>query len=892
MSELSKASDDEGATSHKSAVAEKPLQEGQVEEVRVCGAILGLFHKGVMLLDEVDLLLDPLKSELNWPLGRRFPLDMTGQQNGTHRRPWGRMMGVQRHLDAMASAGGLHTVLLRSDGQAVTCGSNSNGQCSIPPLDEGLSYSQVSAGYCHTVLLRSDGQAATCGHNTDGQCDIPPLDEGLSYSQVSAGYYLTVLLRSDGQAVACGENSLGQCSIPPLDEGISYSQVSGGGLHTVFLRSDGQAVACGRNMDGQCNIPPLDEGLSYSQVSAGHWHTVLLRSDGQAVACGSNTDGQCSIPPLDEGLSYSQVSGGGWHTVLLRSDGQAVTCGSNSHGQCNIPPLDEGLSYSQVSAGDSNTVLLRSDGQAVACGLNFNGQCSIPSLRSWRNWLPFGSASPSVRYVCDFTFLPLLGKDRVVQVDFLLEDDAGVILTCIGLDGLELLRLKAQKSDRTVDVCSHMARELNTNTQNLRIVLPDARLLGTICKANPFATLSDVISSAPKCDCENEGVTGSEHMPGRREAQAALQALAEKIQHGRKELKVQVTPHFVLLSRDFYMKEMLPHLADWAALCVDEHLEGILVPNDLRGVLRGDLRFDQRIDTLLCSASRHALRALNLTLTWLHQLLPYILSKVHRVSYGLLTGRNLDLQRDGSQSRKLLAVPFVGKDTPSTSSEFSHPDVAIGFTILSYRLHGLRERDVPTLLNVLLDEMRSESTLSFHRRTACQAYVSMVVRAGGRVRGFTEDGRWIGDAKERANGKSFRQRSSTAGLEGPPGFPCHSKPPREASFLAESFGRRKLWPLELLDLSDPEQLSVVSEVLRFSPLAIRHLLEHHVFTSGTLDRNEMQLNASGQELAGKQLFGRCLGFSGTPNDLLLRSSGLWGFPQFAAKSRSLEADFF
>ena len=30
--------------------------------------------------------------------------------------------------------------------------------------------------------------------------------------------------------------------------------------------------------------------------------------------------------------------------------------------------------------------------------------------------------------------------------------------------------------------------------------------------------------------------------------------------------------------------------------------------------------------------------------------------------------------------------------------------------------------------------------------------------------------------------------------------------PREASFLAESFGRRKLWPLELLDLSDPECL--------------------------------------------------------------------------------------
>jgi len=82
-----------------------------------------------------------------------------------------------------------------------------------------------------------------------------------------------------------------------------------------------------------------------------------------------------------------------------------------------------------------------------------------------------------------------------VQVDFLFEDDASVILTCVGLDGLEVLRLKAQKSERTVDVCSRVARELKTNPQNLRLVLPDARLLGVISKANPFATLSDVISA-------------------------------------------------------------------------------------------------------------------------------------------------------------------------------------------------------------------------------------------------------------------------------------------------------------------------------------------------------------------------------------------------------------
>ena len=219
---------------------------------------------------------------------------------------------------------------------------------------------------------------------------------------------------------------------------------------------------------------------------------MLLRSDGQAVACGAFDD-RCSIPPLDKGISYSQVSAGASHTVLLRSDGQAVACGSNPDGQCSIPPLEPGMSYLQVSAGGKHTVLLRSDGQAVTCGSNSDEQCNIPSLVSWREW--FGFASSSCRYICDSNAFRMLGKDRVVQVDFLLEGDTDVILTCVGLDGLEVLQLKAQRSDRAVDVCSRVARELNTNAQILRLVLPDGSLLASISKANPLSALSDVISA-------------------------------------------------------------------------------------------------------------------------------------------------------------------------------------------------------------------------------------------------------------------------------------------------------------------------------------------------------------------------------------------------------------
>ena len=78
-------------------------------------------------------------------------------------------------------------------------------------------------------FFSSDGCAVAVGDNKNGQCNIPPLDAGMSYTQVSAGYMHTVLLRSDGSAVACGLNNLGQCSIPLVEEGVAYTQVSAGG---------------------------------------------------------------------------------------------------------------------------------------------------------------------------------------------------------------------------------------------------------------------------------------------------------------------------------------------------------------------------------------------------------------------------------------------------------------------------------------------------------------------------------------------------------------------------------------------------------------------------------------------------------------------------------------
>jgi hypothetical protein len=53
------------------------------------------------------------------------------------------------------------------------------------------------------------------------------------------------------------------------------------------------------------------------------------------------------------------------------------------------------------------------------------------------------------------------------------------------------------------------------------------------------------------------------------------------------------------------------------------------------------------------------------------------------------------------RSRKLCAVPFVGKDVPTAASEFSHPDIVIGLSILSYRYEGLRDSDFRRAMELL-----------------------------------------------------------------------------------------------------------------------------------------------------------------------------------------------
>ena len=131
-------------------------------------------------------------------------------------------------------------------------------------------------------------------------------------------------------------------------------------------------------------------------------------------------------------------------------------------------------------------------------------------------------------------------------------------------------------------------------------------------------------------------------------------------------------------------------------------------------------------------------KLLNLAHDWLHTFLPHCLKKINRVSFGLLTEKEcrqalIDDPRL-PPSRLKLAVPFIGKDVPSQSSEFAHPDVILGLTVLAYRYSGIRRQD----FNDIIDHMTSSFTREIgpvHDRPSAKLYEKWVKSAGGSIRG-------------------------------------------------------------------------------------------------------------------------------------------------------------
>ena len=275
------------------------------------------------------------------------------------------------------------------------------------------------------------------------------------------------------------------------------------------------------------------------------------------------------------------------------------------------------------------------------------------------------------------------------------------------------------------------------------------------------------------------------HQSGR--AHRILERLQAVIEEGYEQRALQRSPHLVLLNVEWYHQQMRPVMAQWmmlwleanhvAGLC-SEQMEAYITSraeplagiewepwvekavaakeagpkangeggghdhggeNGGRNGGAGARQLEYLYAYMEARLDAKAFKMLNLASEWLRTYLPHTLQKIDRVSFGLLStaeyARLLKTEPHMPRSRFKLAIPFVGKDVPSRASEFAHPDIIIGLTILAYRYEGLRRVDFEQDVVALLRTEFEKEVGPFPLRKSSRLYESWVEQAGGIIKG-------------------------------------------------------------------------------------------------------------------------------------------------------------
>jgi len=262
------------------------------------------------------------------------------------------------------SAGGYHSVALKSDGTVVEWGDTGF----IPAGASNIIASDISANL--DLVLKDDNSVGGWGLNLYGEATVPA---GLSNAvAVTAGFDFSAALNADGTVMAWGNVPLQMSNA--LAKLTSIVAISAGDDHLLLLASDGTVLALGENFAGQTDVPA---GLSnVTAIAAGGKHNLALKTDGTVVAWGADWYGQANVPT---DLANVTAIGGGLGTSLaVKRDGTMVTWGQFDQGRANIPP--NGLSrVAAVASGYTHSLALVNDVLPTAPQLNPSASGFIPN---------------------------------------------------------------------------------------------------------------------------------------------------------------------------------------------------------------------------------------------------------------------------------------------------------------------------------------------------------------------------------------------------------------------------------------------------------------------------------------------------------------------------------
>lgn len=293
------------------------------------------------------------------------------------------------------SAGGIHTLAIKSDGTLWAWGSDSEGQlgngCTfgsncydrLSPGQVGSDnkWSSASAGTAHSVAIKQNGTLWSWGDNGDGE-----IGTGCNPTINGCYYYSTPT---------------------QITTDTNWASISAGGFFTVSIKTDGTLWAWGSNYGGQLGdgctpmsscankTTPAQIGTDthWSAAAAGGNHVIALKTDGTLWAWGINDYGQLgngapgpaaysSVPvQIGTATDWKKIAAGDMHSLAIKTDGTLWAWGDNSYGQlgtcsgclsAGVPTqVGTDTNWKDVDGGFALTIALKTGGSVWTWG-NFS----------------------------------------------------------------------------------------------------------------------------------------------------------------------------------------------------------------------------------------------------------------------------------------------------------------------------------------------------------------------------------------------------------------------------------------------------------------------------------------------------------------------------------------
>lgn len=326
-------------------------------------------------------------------------------------------LGQTAHaVQPQVSAGGNHSLLLKSDGTVWASGGNSSGILGdgtttnrSTPVRVISGIQAVSAGGWHSLFLKSDGTVWASGSNNYGQLGdgtttnrLTPVQVMSGVKSVSTGDGNSLFLKMDSTVWASGYNNYGQLGdgtttnrISPVQVMSGVSAVSIRDHFALFLKTDGTVWASGYNQQGQLGdgttinrSTPVQVMSGVRSVSAGVYQSIFLKLDGTVWTSGGNSYGQLGdgttidrSTPVQVMSGVSEISAGGVHNMFVKSDGTVWASGYNGEGRLGdgttidrSTPVLVMSGVRSVSAGVFHSIFMRLDGTIWTAGANTHGR--------------------------------------------------------------------------------------------------------------------------------------------------------------------------------------------------------------------------------------------------------------------------------------------------------------------------------------------------------------------------------------------------------------------------------------------------------------------------------------------------------------------------------------